>query len=132
MCVLRRLARWAEGDAPWGANEGLPCEPSPTPFSRPAPTRTLPARWAQAALPNVGWQLLPPAPRGKAVAQADEMWPDSPAMLYNGLRRWGGHRGGTWEGFLHPGYKLVGIIPVGCFAFGSSRRGFPWGCCGGH
>lgn len=58
---------------PQGGNEGLPCEPSLTPFSRPAPAHTLPAQQVQAALPNAGWQLLPPAPQGKAVAQADEI-----------------------------------------------------------
>lgn len=73
MRVLHTSAGWAEGDAPRGANEGLPCEPSLTPFSRPAPAHTLPAQQVQAALPNAGWQLLPPAPQGKAVAQADEI-----------------------------------------------------------
>lgn len=92
----RRATGWAAGDAPRGANEGLPHEPSPTPFSPLCPALPLPApslpRRAQAALPNACWQLLPPAPRGEAAARADEMRPDGPAILYNGLRQ-GGSRG---------------------------------------
>lgn len=147
---------WAVGDAPWGANEGLPCEPSPTPFSPLCPALPLPApsppRRVQAALPNACWQLLLPAPRGEAATRADEMWPDGPAMLYNGLRRGGGgpgaagtgaplhgqphtgcagahaacmlHGGGTREGFPHPGCKPVRIVLAGCFAFCSLRGVF--------
>lgn len=62
-----------------GAAEGPP-------GAEPLPHAVPPRCWVQAALPNACWQLLPPAPRGRAAAQADEMRPDGPAMLYNGLR----------------------------------------------
>lgn len=57
-----------------------------------------PPRRAQAALSNACWQLLPPAPRGAAAARADEMRPDGPAILYNGLRRGGGGWGDVGSG----------------------------------
>lgn len=144
-----RRAGWPVGGAPWGANEGLPCELSPTPISLLCPALPLPApslpRQVQAALPNACWQLLPPAPRGRAAARADEMRPDGPAMLYNGLRRGPGGppsvdspaqvvpgpmlharcvAGGMREGFPHPGGKPVRVVPAGCFAFCSLRGVF--------
>lgn len=114
------------GDAPWGANGGSGVSPArpPPPQLPPCPC---PPRRAQAALSNACWQLLPPAPRGAAAVRADEMRPDGPAILYNGLRRGGGD-GGCGERVPHAAWRGDTRSRAGCVAllrFPLCAGGFP-------
>lgn len=137
-------AGWAVGDAPWGANEGVPRELSLTPFSPLCPClhparlggrgqrclmragsccRRLPAGKRPPRLTRCGLTARPRYTMGRG---------GGPGAAGTGAPLHGHPRTGrarsqrcthaAWrEGFPHPGCKPVCVIPASCFAFSSVR-----------